>query len=319
MKDISDRESRKSMLSNDPHSHLTSDEVRQAAVIQSEILYFSQVFLRQSGFVQILPTIISPMTDPLSNGVERTRISCYGNTYSLTQSMIFHKQLALNAHDRVFVVSPNVRLEREDKVHTGAHLFEFVQIDLEIRNGTRDDVMALIEELLVYLNHAMLESARCGFIRERLSKESLAGPFPRMTHAEAVREFGHEFESPLSLSLDSPVWLVDIPVSEREFYDFQRDGTAVLEDMDLILPKGHGEVLSGGEREHEYGRIVKRMTDKKVSFEEMSWYLKLASEGYLPPSAGCGFGVERLTKYFCDSDDISLTRLFPKIPGRHCL
>ncbi len=319
MKDTSDYGRRKAVLSNDPYSHITSDDVRQAAVIQSEILHFTQVFLRQSGFVQLLPTIISPITDPLSNGVERTRINCYGNSYSLTQSMIFHKQLALNAHDRIFIVSPNVRLESEDKVLSGVHLFEFAQVDLEIRNGTRDDVMALIEELLVYLTHAIEESARCDFIRKKTEIGSLKCPFPRITYSEAVREFGDEFEKQLSLSLDGPAWLVDIPVSEREFYDFQRDGAEVLEDMDLILPKGHGEVLSGGKREHEYERIVRRMMEKKVSFEEMSWYLKLASEGCLPPSAGCGFGVERLTKFLCGFDDISLTRLFPKIPGQYCL
>jgi len=68
------------------------------------------------------------------------------------------------------------------------------------------------------------------------------------------------------------------------------DGRTLL-DMDLILPQGYGEVLSGGEREHEYEQILKRMEYKGTSLEDFKWYLQIAEDERLVPSAGCGFGI----------------------------
>ncbi len=308
-----------SSLSWQTYGHLTNPQVRQAVSVQSELIWLSQSFLRNEGFVQLLPTIISPITDPLNDEVDEASINCYDNRYRLTQSMIFHKQLSLNAYEKIFIVSPNIRLERSFKASTGVHLFEFTQIDLEVRNGSREDIMDLIEHLTVYIACSLKESAlnRRIAISSEMSIPTI--PFERVSYRQAEDRFGRDFEVQLSREIKNPVWLTDLPVTEREFYDRLKDGTSVLDDMDLILPQGHGEVLSGGRREHEYDRIIRRIEMKGVSQDSLRWYLDLAREGLIPPSSGCGFGVERLTKYFCGIDDIAQTRLFPKVPGTLCL
>ncbi len=308
-----------SSLSWQTYGHLTDPQVRQAVSVQSELIWLSQSFLRNEGFVQLLPTIISPITDPLNNEVDEASINCYDNRYRLTQSMIFHKQLSLNAYEKIFIVSPNIRLERPFKASTGVHLFEFTQIDLEVRNGSREDIMDLIEHLTVYIACGLKESALNGRIDISSEMSIPTIPFEKVSYRQAEDRFGRGFEVQLSREIKNPVWLTDVPVTKREFYDRLKDGTSVLDDMDLILPQGHGEVLSGGRREHEYDRIIRRIEMKGVSQDSLRWYLDLAREGLIPPSSGCGFGVERLTKYFCGIDDIAQTRLFPKVPGTLCL
>ncbi len=302
-------------LSSIIKTHLNDERVKNAVKIKSKILEKSAYFLRNNGFVELLPTIISPITDPLNHEVFNTSINYYNQNYKLTQSMIFHKQLAVTVYEKIFIISPNVRLETSEKTSSGKHLFEFTQIDIEIRNTTREEIMSLLEGLFVYV---MKEICRdCSRELEKLNRNvSIPGkPFKKITFFEAQKRYGDDFEIQLSKDINEPVWLIDIPVWEREFYDRLSSDGVTLKDMDLIWPEGFGEGLSGGEREFEYNSIIKRLNGKEEDIEELSWYLKIAEEGMLLPSAGCGFGVERLTRYLCNLDHVKLTRLFPKIPG----
>lgn len=63
--------------------------------------------------------------------------------------MILHKQMAvaMGGIDRLFVLSPNVRLEGKS-ADDGRHAYEFTQLDFEMAHASMDDVMGLIEELI---------------------------------------------------------------------------------------------------------------------------------------------------------------------------
>jgi asparaginyl-tRNA synthetase len=287
--------------------------------IQSEIRKVLGEELRKQDFIEISPVILSPITDPLNHPTAPAQIDCYGKPYSVTQSMIFHKQLALRTLDKIFVFSPNVRLEPPEKKKTGRHLFEFTQLDLEMKGAKREDVMRLCEELLI---------ATLKFIKIKCGKElELLGrtislpkmPFKQMTYREAYERYGVDFEAILSKNHTAPVWIVDIPITHREFYDREDpNNPGYLRDMDLIYPEGYGEALSGGEREYKYDRILQRIHKKGQARSQFKEYLSIARKD-LPPSAGFGIGIERLTRYICGLKRIEETSLFPKIPGKYCL
>ena len=44
--------------------------------------------------------------------------------------------------------------------------------------------------------------------------------------------------------------------------------------------------------------------------------LEIAREGMLVPSAGGGFGVERMVRFLSGAERIEDAALFPKVPGR---
>ncbi len=287
---------------------------KEVLEISSELISLMGQFLRRNGFIEILPVIISPITDPLNHSVFDATIKYYDGSYSLTKSMIFHKQLAMRIHPKIFSFSPNVRLETEDKKDSGRHLIEFTQIDLEMREATRDDVMTLVEEMLKDV-FEKLEEEFGTLLREMNSHFStIKPPFKRVKYLEALEEYGPDFESVLSKRATQPFWLIDIPVDDREFYD-KLDATGkTLRDMDLIYPYGFGEASSGGEREYEYESVLRRMKYKGNDLESMKWYLEEVKRG-IPSSAGCGIGVERLTRFVCNLEDIKNARLFAKKPG----
>ena len=47
-------------------------------------------------------------------------------------------------------------------------------------------------------------------------------------------------------------------------------------NYDLIYPEGFGEALSGGEREYEYEKLLKKIKAHKIDSTKYQQYLKLA-------------------------------------------
>ncbi|MCD6142371.1 asparagine synthetase [Candidatus Bipolaricaulota bacterium] len=283
--------------------------------VKSEIVRAAGEYLRKQGFIEILPVILSPVTDPLHHETYDGVVDYYGRPYTLTKSMILHKQIALRTVPRIFAFSPNVRMEPEERAPLRRYLAEFVQLDLEVRDATRDEIMEIGEGLFIAVVKAVRDN--CAAELESLGRELEVprAPFARIAYQDAVKRFGEHYDEPLSASLSAPAWLIDFPREVREFYDREDpDRPGILLDMDLIYPEGYGEALSGGEREHTFPRILRRLEQDGISPDRFAEYLRFAEEG-LPASAGFGIGIERLTRYICGLDHIKEARLFPKVPG----
>lgn len=295
---------------------LTSDTERVAVLkIKSEIVRSAGEHLREQGFVEILPVLLSPITDPLHHETYGGAVDYYGRLYQLTKSMILHKQIALLTVPRIFCFSPNVRMEPAERVSFGRYLAEFVQLDLEVRDATRDDVMTIGEGLVARILRDV--SRRC-VVELRILGRALrvpAAPFERIPFVDAAAEHGEPFDDALSAALDAPAWVIDFPRRVREFYDREDpERPEVLLDMDLVYPEGFGEALSGGEREVEYDRVLDRLWRDGIPREQFSMYLDYVRRG-LPRCAGFGIGIERLTRYVCGLDRIEDARLFAKAPA----
>lgn len=297
--------------------YLKDESYKDALIIQSGIIGLSRQFLHNEGFVEYLPVIVSTITDPLNRDVFEAQIDYYGHKYYITKSMIVQKQVGILVHDKIFSFSPNLRLEREEKAQSGRHLIDFVQLDLEVKNAKREDIMSLMEDLIIFVINNLLQD------HSELIKKYHPGlsvpkkPFNRISVKEAKKRFGDDYEKIISEKSKEPVWLIDMPIEEREFYDKQNPlEPDTLLDFDLIYPEGFGEGISGGEREYEYDQIVKRIKLKGNNLDSYEDYLKIARKGYLRPSAGCGIGIERFTRYIMGLEHVEKTRLFAKVPGQ---
>jgi len=295
---------------------IPSESQRVAVLsIKSEIVRSAGEYLRKEGFVEILPVLLSPITDPLHHETYGGSVDFYGRPFQLTKSMILHKQIALLTIPKLFCYSPNVRMEPAERASYGRYLAEFVQLDLEVRGATRDDIIAVGEGLVVHVLKSV--ATRCAAELEQLGRRLRVpeAPFRHIRFEDAAAEHGEPFDDALSASLSEPAWVIDFPRRVREFYDREDPARAeVLLDMDLVYPEGFGEALSGGEREVEVDRIVDRIRRDGLSQDQFALYLEHAKRG-LHPCAGFGIGVERLTRFACGLERIEDARLFPKVPG----
>ena len=307
---------------------LKKPEFKAVMRIQDELLSALREHLRSKGFIEILAPIIGPVTDPGIRGASQVSFDYYGTKFKVMSSMILYKQMAVNSLDRVFALSPNIRLEPIETLETRRHLTEFRQLDLEVANAGYHDVMAIGDSLVTYAIKRI--KSRCADELRTLGRR-LRTPRPsflKITHGEAVElllgkgcsvkrgeEIPWEAEAELSGSFGDFFWLIDYPKTARGFYDREdEDRPGILRDFDLFYPEGYGEAASGGEREIAYENVVARMLSTGEAPEAYGWYLEMLRDG-LRPSAGFGIGVERLTRYVCGRECVWDAVPFPKVPG----
>src|SRR5881275_2127937 len=143
----------------DPLRHLTSVTTRTVLRIQHEVLRAVREHLCAQGFVELLPPVIGPVTDPGVRGSKQVDIDYYGHRYKLMTSAILYKQASLTAFDKIFCIAPNVRLEPLETASTNRHLAEFHQIDVELAGASREDAMQVVEELVGHVVQQVVAEA----------------------------------------------------------------------------------------------------------------------------------------------------------------
>jgi len=286
--------------------------------IQSKVLKTMTDILLEKGFQWVLPVILAKSTDPLwpdpGYSIEdRIEVEIYGTRVKTMQSMIVHKRVLVSlGPEKIFILSPNIRVESRKRMTTGRHLYEFTQLDLEVAHAKMKDIFILFEELVVKSIEVVKKEMREEL--ELLSRDLRipATPFRVYRRAELEKEYGDHWEEEISRTSKDPVWVTDIP---RQFYDFQDFETGEWRNYDLILPEGYGEVLSGAEREYEYEKILKKIERDGLRKDDYRLMLDLAEKKLLKPSAGAGIGVERFIQYVCGLKHIGEVQPFPRIPG----
>jgi len=288
------------------------ERIKEVMEVQTEVLHTLVECFRARGFKWLLPVMLSFVTDPLwpepsSTQMSALEVEVYGKKMKVMHSMILHKQIAVAMGiDKLFILSPNVRIERAER-DDGHHAYEFTQLDFEIAGARMEEVMKLVEDFIC----ETAESVR-RIVKEKFDREICwQKPFKVYTMAEVIEEFGSERE--LSKLESQPFWITDIA---REFYDKEdEERPGHMRNYDLILPEGYGEVLSGGEREYKFEKIIAKLERANLEPSNFWPYLEIAKKGWLRPSAGAGIGIERLVRYFTGMPHIEDVQVFPRVPG----
>jgi asparaginyl-tRNA synthetase len=306
-----------------PLDQLTASELERKACIGKVMTYTLQSLTNtyiNKGFQWLLPVALSQSTDPLwpdpgASIEKRIEVDIYGKPVRTTASMIIHKLVAAStAYSKLFLLSPNIRIEKAERAKTGRHIYEFTQLDFEIQNAASKDVFSLVEEAICTLMKDLKKDmkaelttlCRCDAIKAPKT------PFKIYDRADLEAKYGADgWEAGISEEITEPVWVTNIP---REFYDFEDFQTGKWDNYDLFMPQ-FGEVLSGAKREWQYEKILKKIERDQVKKENYALIIKLAKEGRLKPCAGAGIGLERLVGYVAGVKHIGEIQPFPRIPG----
>lgn len=281
--------------------------------IQSEALLAIHEFLYQEGFLQLMPVIVSPVTDPLSHPVYEATITYLNQKLQLTKSMALHKQVAISTLSvkGIYIVSPNVRLEKE--VQSDNHLLEFSQLDIELKDASAHQFMSFMEDLVIYIFAKIKDKCEKELKELGTHIKIPRKPFRVYSSWNLRHEFGEEYSQHISQREADLFWITDF---EREFYDREDEvRRGHYHNYDLYYPEGYGEALSGGERDYKYEVITRKLKERNHRFEDFTPYLELAKADMIGPSAGGGLGVERLVRFLTKRPHIKEVTLFPKVPG----
>jgi asparaginyl-tRNA synthetase len=292
-----------------------------ALKVQSVALGSIRNTFRKRGLVEIMPVILSTVSDPLgpdpgSRIIGMPEVEYQGQKLVLTTSMILHKQIIVSSGlEKFFAVSPNIRLEGEKSRDTGRHLFEFSQVDFELARADMDKVFDLVQDTVTAVINQVRKECRDELAlwnREiKVPKE-----FRVFTTNQLIERYGANWGKLASEEMRDPFWVVN---HKREFYDAEdAERPDYYRNYDLMYPDGFGEALSGGEREWIFDRIVMRIERDGLRLEDFEPYLEFARRGFVP-SAGAGLGVERLTRYLVGASHVGDVQAFRRVPGERVI
>jgi asparaginyl-tRNA synthetase len=308
------------------HRHLWLRSSRQHAIlrIRHEIIRACRNFFDDRGFLLVDAPIFTP------NACEGTttlfQTDYFDEKAYLTQSGQLYSEATVAAFGKVYCFGPTFRAE---KSKTRRHLMEFWMVEPEVAYAELPDMMDLAEAFLTFIVERVLAARRpeLAVLERDVSKlERVKPPFPRTTYEEAIArlqqkgnpiqkgdDFGGDEETLLSNEFDRPVIVHRYPAAIKAFYmqnDPARPDLALC--MDILAPEGYGEIVGGGQRIHEYDKLLKRIQEHKLPEEAFRWYLDLRRYGSVP-HAGFGMGIERVVAWICGLEHVRETIAFPRM------
>lgn len=292
--------------------------------IQEGIARAFREYLHGEGFTEIHSPKIG--AKGAEGGANVFKLDYFHRPAVLAQSPQFYKQMMVGVFDRVFETAPVFRAEKHN---TKRHLNEYNSLDFEM--GYIDgfeDIMAMETGFLQYtmqllkkeyakeleiLQITLPDVSRIPAIRFDEAKQRVAEKYDRqfrnpydlepeeehLIGQYAKEEFGSDF-----------VFVTHYPSKKRPFYamDDPADPTYTL-SFDLLY-KGL-EITTGGQRIHQYDKLMEKIAQRGMETEGMEHYLSAFKYG-MPPHGGLGIGMERLTMQLIGEDNVREATLFPR-------
>jgi asparaginyl-tRNA synthetase len=286
--------------------------------------------------ISTLPLDKLPKND--KGGIDFTKDYFGRETFLSVSGQLEAETFAVGGLGRVYTFGPTFRSENSN---TARHLSEFWMVEPEAAFNTLEDNAKLATNYVKHLIKRATE--QCGeeleFLASRYAPENLKtlehvlnSPFETVTYTNAVEILQevsktHKFEFPVSWGIDlqteherflaeqyfkRPTIVTDYPKEIKSFYMKLNEDGKTVRAMDVLVP-GVGELIGGSQREDNYDKLVKRMSDLKMDPTNYWWYLDLRKYGSVP-HAGFGLGFERAVMYISGMTNIRDVIPFPRTP-----
>ncbi|MCI6042100.1 aspartate--tRNA(Asn) ligase [bacterium] len=296
--------------------------------IQEGIVRGFRDYLYSQGFTEIHTPKIGAKS--AEGGANLFKLSYFHRPAVLQQSPQLYKQMMVGVFDRVFETGPVFRAEKHN---TRRHLNEYTSLDFEMgyihsfmdicemETGFLQYMMALLEKEyskeLKLLGVKLPDVSKIPYVRfdeaKRLVSEKynrkIRNPFDLEPEEEELigRYFKEEYDADF-------VFVTHYPSKKRPFYamDDPEDERYTL-SFDLLY-KGL-EITTGGQRIHDYEKLLEKIEKKGMTTEGLEQYLDAFRFG-MPPHGGLGIGLERLTMQILGEDNVREACLFPRDMSR---
>ena len=308
------------------HRPIALRNIRERAKfrIQEGITRGFRDFLYKEGFTEIHTPKLGAKS--AEGGANLFKLEYFHRPAILQQSPQFYKQMMVGVFDRVFETAPVFRAEKHN---TKRHLNEYTSLDFEMGYiDSFEEIMAMETGFLQYT----MQLLKTEYAKEL---EILGITLPDVSRIPQIRfdeakqrvaeKYNRQFRNPFDLEPEEEhligeyfkeeygsdfVFVTHYPSKKRPFYamDDPEDETYTL-SFDLLY-KGL-EITTGGQRIHDYGKLMEKIEKRGMETEGMEHYLSAFKHG-MPPHGGLGIGLERLTMQLLGEENVREATLFPR-------
>lgn len=320
---------------------IVNEKVREVFTKRAKIIEFIRRYFLARDFIEVE----TPMMHVIPGGAVAKPFITHHNALGMDLFLriapeLYLKRLVVGGFERVFEINRNFRNEGISVRHNP----EFTMLEFYQAYATYEDLMALTEEMVSSLVHELFGSYTVTYNGQEID---FSAPWRRMTMEEALREFGDFdlslindagrlasfakgleiegaekdtkgklitkiFEELCEKKLVQPTFITHYPVEVSPLAKRSKEHPEITERFELYISgmeiaNGFNELNDPADQKE---RFLEQIKDKEEGVMMDEDYITALEYG-LPPTAGEGIGIDRLTMILTDSPSIREVIFFP--------
>jgi lysyl-tRNA synthetase class 2 len=324
---------------------IMNSNVREIFIKRSRIIQAVRTFFLDRDFLEVE----TPMMQPIPGGAEATPFITHHNALGMDLFLriapeLYLKRLVVGGFERVFEINRNFRNEGISTKHNP----EFTMLEFYQAYATHEDLMDLTEEMFGCMAREVTGSTKITYQNNDID---LGGKWNRMTLTYALETIGGidpgflkdkekllEFASSKSIKITKtkylgkvisklfdvlvepkliqPTFITGYPVEISPLSRKNEKDSELTDRFELFIA-GH-EIANGfseiNDPDDQKSRFLQQVADREAGNDEAHFmdedYIEALEYG-MPPAAGEGIGIDRVTMLLTDSASIREVILFP--------
>ncbi len=325
---------------------IVNPEVRDVFILRTKIIQQVREYLNRQGFLEVE----TPILQPLYGGASARPFKTHHNTLDMPMYMriadeLYLKRLIVGGYDKVWELCKDFRNEGMDRMHNP----EFTMIELYCAYADYHDMADLLENMLRELVHSLHGSYKLNFGEKvidfeppfrKLSmldsvKEATGVDFSTMTFEQAkakaltmgadaadLLNWGKVVEAIWELKVEpklvQPTFITDYPVEISPLAKRHRSNQNLTERFELFIAgsemgNAFSELNDPVDQLQRFIQQGKAMDQGDEEAQPLDDDFITALAFGMPPTAGLGFGIDRLVMLLTNQPSIRDVILFPQM------
>lgn len=325
---------------------IVNPKVRETFRKRTKLVSSIRTFLDEHGYLEVE----TPVLQPLYGGAAARPFKTHHNTLDMTLYLrianeLYLKRLIVGGFDGVYEFSKDFRNEGMSRFHNP----EFTQIELYVAYKDYEWMMDLVEEMI---ERVALDLHDTTEVQVGENTINFQRPWKRFTMFEAIqhytdidisemdeaqlRETAHQLNVPIDDTMGKgklideifgetcepkliqPTFITDYPVEMSPLAKKHRSKPGLVERFEAIcngkeICNAFSELndpIDQRERFEEQIKLGKRGDEEAMTLDED--FLRALEYG-MPPTAGLGVGIDRLTMIMTNQPSIQEVLFFPQM------